>query len=61
MKKLVFMFAAVVAMSFASCGGNTEANESAVDSDSIAAAETECCIDSDSFCATPDSVNADSL
>ena len=39
MKKLVFMFAAVVAMSFASCGGSTEATESTVDSDSIAAAE----------------------
>ena len=39
MKKLVFMFAAVVAMSFASCGGSTPANESTVDSDSIAAAE----------------------
>ena len=50
------MFAAVVAMSFASCGGNTPANESTVDSDSIAAAEaaaqvvdtlSECC---DSTC-----------
>ena len=39
MKKLVFMFAAVVAVSFASCGGSTEATECTVDSDSIAAAE----------------------
>lgn len=39
MKKLVLAFAAVVAMSFASCGNNTEATESTVDSDSIAAAE----------------------
>jgi len=36
MKKLVFMFAAVVAMSFASCGGNTEATEAA-DSDTVVA------------------------
>lgn len=41
MKKLVFMFAAVVAMSFASCGGSTEATEATVDSDSIAEAQTE--------------------
>lgn len=41
MKKLVFMFAAVVAMSFASCGNNTEATEATVDSDSIAAAEAD--------------------
>lgn len=37
MKKLVFMFAAIVAVSFASCGGNTAATE-AVDSDSVAEA-----------------------
>jgi len=39
MKKLVFMFAAVVAMSFASCGGNS--NEAAAnDSDSVVTADT---------------------
>lgn len=36
MKKLVFAFAAVVALTFASCGGNTQ-NTAANDSDSIAA------------------------
>ena len=36
MKKLVFMFAAVVAMSFASCGGNTEAPAAENDSDTVA-------------------------
>lgn len=35
MKKLVFMFAAVVAMSFASCGGST--NSEAAAEDSVAA------------------------
>lgn len=39
MKKLVFMFAAVVAMSFASCGGNS--NEAAAnDSDSVVVEDT---------------------
>ena len=40
MKKLVFMFAAVVAMSFASCGGNTEATEATCDSDTVCATDT---------------------
>ncbi len=32
MKKLVFAFAAIVAVSFASCGGNTASTEAAADS-----------------------------
>ena len=36
MKKLVFMFVAVAAISFASCGNKTAQAEAAVDSDSIA-------------------------
>lgn len=47
MKKLVFMFAAVVAMSFASCGGNTPAAEevdsTAVDSVVEEVVDTTCC------------------
>ena len=61
MKKLVFMFAAFAAVSFASCGGNTttaaEAGDSAVVADSACA--DSCCADSvcaDSCCA--DSVAA---
>lgn len=56
MKKLVFMFAAVVAMSFASCGGNS--NEAAAnDSDSVEVADTVVAADS----AAADSVVADSV
>lgn len=53
MKKLVFMFVAMAAISFASCGGNN-ANGAANDSDSVA----------DSMSAeapATDSVNADSV
>ena len=39
MKKLVFMFVAVAAISFASCGNKTQQAE-AVDSDSIATPDT---------------------
>ena len=39
MKKLVFMFVAVAAISFASCGNKT-AQAEAVDSDSIAAVDS---------------------
>lgn len=56
MKKLVFMFAAVVAVSFASCGGNTAASE-AVDSDTVVVEDTTCC--ADSVCA--DTVAADTI
>lgn len=55
MKKLVFMFAAVVAVSFASCGGNTQTAEATADSCSVDS--TACC--KDSVCA--DSVCADSV
>ncbi len=40
MKKLVFMFAAIVAVSFASCGGNTKNAECA---DSTACDSTKVC------------------
>lgn len=56
MKKLVFMFAAVVAMSFASCGGNTE-NTEAVDSVATDSVVEEVVCDS----ACCDSVAADSV
>ena len=64
MKKLVFMFAAVVAVSFASCGGSTEATECTVDSDSIAAAEAAAVVDSaaallDSAAAVADTLGAE--
>ena len=39
MKKLAFVFAAIVAVSFASCGNKT-AQAEAVDSDSIAAVDS---------------------
>ncbi len=35
MKKLVFAFAAIVAVSFASCGGNTATTEVAADSTDV--------------------------
>ena len=54
MKKLVFMFVAVAAISFASCGNKT-AQADAVDSDSIAAVDS---VVADS--AAADSVAADS-
>lgn len=56
MKKLAFVFAAIVAVSFASCGNKTEQAE-AINSDSVAC-DTVCC---DSACcdsACCDSVNA---
>jgi hypothetical protein len=40
MKKLVFMFVAFVAMTFAACGGQTPATTSANDSDSIAVVDS---------------------
>ena len=48
MKKLVFMFAAIVAVSFASCGNKTAQTEEAADSiDTTAVVEndTTCCAD----------------
>lgn len=55
MKKLAFLFAAVVAVSFASCGQKTEQG-SCCDSDSVCVEEVACCADS---CAA-DSCVADS-
>lgn len=55
MKKLAFLFAAVVAVSFASCGQKTEQG-SCCDSDSVCVEEVACC--ADSCCA--DSCAADS-
>ena len=42
MKKLAFLFAAVVAVSFASCGQKTEQG-SCCDSDTVAIEESVCC------------------
>lgn len=59
MKKLAFVFAAIVAVSFASCGNKTEQG-ACCDSDSIAADS----IAADSVAAdsaATDSVNADSV
>lgn len=40
MKKLVFVFMASVAMTFAACGGQTASNQTATDSDSIAVVDS---------------------
>ncbi|MCR5312911.1 MAG: hypothetical protein K6E54_04570 [Bacteroidaceae bacterium] len=60
MKKLVFMFAAVVAMSFASCGNNTKASE-AVDSDTVVAEPDTVCdsLANDTTAAAVDTVVAE--
>ena len=55
MKKLVFMFVAVVAISFASCGNKT--NQAApVDSDSVATVDTAAVDSAASDSAATDSV-----
>ena len=59
MKKLAFMFAAVVAVSFASCGQKTEQG-SCCDSDSVAVVEEAPCCAGDSACCG-DSVCCDSV
>ena len=56
MKKLVFMFVAVVAISFASCGNKTN-QAAAVDSDSVADSTV---VDSAADSAVVDSAAADS-
>jgi hypothetical protein len=56
MKKLVFMFVAVAAISFASCGNKT-AQAEAVDSDSVAMVDSAEVVDS----AATDSVATDSV
>ena len=48
MKKLAFLFAAVVAVSFASCGGNTAQNEESadtIDTTAVETCDTTCCAD----------------
>ncbi|MCD8237674.1 MAG: hypothetical protein LUD00_13790 [Prevotellaceae bacterium] len=59
MKKLVFMFAAVVAVSFASCGGNTNNNDCCADS--CAADTVETVVEEVVDTVAVDSVAADSL
>jgi hypothetical protein len=56
MKKLVFMFVAVAAISFASCGGNKTEQAAPVDTDSIENVDT---LAADSVAA--DSVAADTV
>ena len=58
MKKLAFVFAAVVAVSFASCGNKT-AQAEAVDSDSIAVVDSADTVAADTVAA--DTVAADSV
>ena len=61
MKKLVFMFVAVAAISFASCGNKTE-QAAPVDSDTVAVVDSaaiDSCCAGDSCCA--DSCQADSV
>ena len=60
MKKLAFLFAAVVAVSFASCGQKTEQG-SCCDSDSVAVEEPACCANDSSCCADSACCVADSV
>ena len=46
MKKLVFLFIATVAMTFAACGGQTASTETTNDSDSVAVVDSLDSIDS---------------
>ncbi len=48
MKKLAFLFAAVVAVSFASCGNTTAQNEECadtIDTTAVETCDTACCAD----------------
>ena len=45
MKKLVFLFVAFVAVSFASCGGNKNANAESTEADSVACDSAKACCD----------------
>ena len=54
MKKLVFMFAAIVAVSFASCGN--KAQQAEVDTDSVEVVDS-----ADTTAAVADTVAADSV
>lgn len=40
MKKILFAFIAMAAMTFAACGGQTASNQTATDSDSIAVVDS---------------------
>ena len=60
MKKLVFMFVAVAAISFASCGNKT-AQAEAVDSDSIAVVDSAAADTVAADTAAADTVTADSV
>ena len=60
MKKLVFMFVAVAAISFASCGNKT-AQAEAVDSDSIAVVDSVAADTVAADTAAADTVAADSV
>ena len=60
MKKLVFMFVAVAAISFASCGNKT-ARAEAVDSDSIAVVDSAAADTVAADTAAADTVAADSV
>ncbi|WP_291558784.1 hypothetical protein [Bacteroides sp.] len=57
MKKLVFLFVAFVAVSFASCGGNKNANAEATEAAAVVEEATPAC---DSVKACCDSVACDS-
>lgn len=57
MKKLVFMFVAFAAISFASCGNKTSDNAAPTDSDSVATVDSTDSVSSDSA-ATVDSTAA---
>lgn len=57
MKKLVFMFVAFAAISFASCGGNTNANTE--NADSAATADSAAVVE-DSAAMTDSAAQADS-
>lgn len=58
MKKLVLLFVAVVAMSFASCGQKTTTPAATSDSDSVAVVDDSLASDSDSVAAQGDSATA---
>ncbi len=60
MKKLVFLFVAAVAVSFASCGGNTQQAE-AVDTVDTVVVDTTACDSAACDSAACDSVKADSV
>ena len=58
MKKLVFMFVAFAAISFASCGNKTSDNAATTDSDSVATVDSTDSVSSDSA-ATVDSTRSE--